>query len=626
MELRFDEWYSYNKHVDDHGEVKISTWTGTDWSGWETLATPALSGNSSPWSPVKIPLTGYGGQTVRIGFHHFASDTNVSLGWYIDNVEIWGKPLRLVLKSPNGGEDLPTGSHFEIRWSGENSGEAVNLEYSVDDGENWIVIAQSIDNSGSYDWTVPDEKSNLCLVSVTNSANIDSSDTSDKVFSIHPPMKALYVDDDAPTGGSGSCWADALTYLQDALMVAEADRDFRYTILLAQGRYRPDRDSSNPAGTDNREATFLLTQGVAIAGGYVGFNEPDPDLRDPESYETILSGDLAGNDAQSLDVGLLLSDPSRADNSYHVVYCTKVDESTQLDGLIITGGNANAQSGGLLVYGGGGLICYSADPNVKNCVFVANSAKYGGAICSNSGNPWIIDCVLSDNFASLKGGAIYNTGGPILIRCDFFGNTAASFGGAIANNQGHPQVTNCLFARNWATKGAGIHNDHNSNPVIVNCTLSRNYASESGGGIYDIADSRTTLINNILWDNYDNGQVTPSQMISDSPVICYSSVQGDPLFADPDNDDFHLKSQAGRWNPSLGDWISDPNTTSTCIDKGNPLSDASLEPTPNGSRINLGRYGGTSEASKSHSDFNNDGYINFIDFATFAANWLYPSE
>ncbi|MHC4568751.1 MAG: hypothetical protein ACYTE3_23695, partial [Planctomycetota bacterium] len=88
----------------------------------------------------------------------------------------------------------------------------------------------------------------------------------------------------------------------------------------------------------------------------------------------------------------------------------------------------------------------------------------------------------------------------------------------------------------------------------------------------------------------------------------YSNVQGgwsdegnidvDALFADPANGDYHLKSQAGRWCPQTQEWIAD-DETSPCIDAGDPDSDLHAESSPNGGRINMGAYGGTSQASKS---------------------------
>ncbi|MBN2132554.1 MAG: hypothetical protein JW741_23840 [Sedimentisphaerales bacterium] len=62
--------------------------------------------------------------------------------------------------------------------------------------------------------------------------------------------------------------------------------------------------------------------------------------------------------------------------------------------------------------------------------------------------------------------------------------------------------------------------------------------------------------------------------------------------------DYHLKSQAGRWDPVSEAWVID-DVTSPCIDAGAPNSPVADEPEPNGARINLGAYGGTAEASKS---------------------------
>ena len=63
--------------------------------------------------------------------------------------------------------------------------------------------------------------------------------------------------------------------------------------------------------------------------------------------------------------------------------------------------------------------------------------------------------------------------------------------------------------------------------------------------------------------------------------------------------DYHLKSEAGRWDPVSESWVID-NVTSLCIDAGDPNSLVGDEPAPNGDRINMGAYGGTAEASKSY--------------------------
>lgn len=86
---------------------------------------------------------------------------------------------------------------------------------------------------------------------------------------------------------------------------------------------------------------------------------------------------------------------------------------------------------------------------------------------------------------------------------------------------------------------------------------------------------------------YDNGFSLP---------VGTGNIEQDPLFADPPNGDFHERSRYGRWDGSK--WVVDPET-SPAIDAGDPASDFSLEPQPNGGRANMGAYGNTPEASKS---------------------------
>jgi hypothetical protein len=99
-----------------------------------------------------------------------------------------------------------------------------------------------------------------------------------------------------------------------------------------------------------------------------------------------------------------------------------------------------------------------------------------------------------------------------------------------------------------------------------------------------------------------------------------------------DNGDYHLKSQAGRWDADEERWTID-EVTSPCIDAGNPMSPIGSEPFPNGGIINMGAYGGTAEASKSYfgkppcetiiaGDVNGDCAVDFRDFWFIALHWM----
>ncbi len=56
----------------------------------------------------------------------------------------------------------------------------------------------------------------------------------------------------------------------------------------------------------------------------------------------------------------------------------------------------------------------------------------------------------------------------------------------------------------------------------------------------------------------------------------------------------HPRSKAGRW--TAAGYVQD-RQHSPAIDAGDPFAPFGAEPRPNGRRLNLGRYGGTVEAS-----------------------------
>jgi hypothetical protein len=99
--------------------------------------------------------------------------------------------------------------------------------------------------------------------------------------------RVLYVNASARVtkASDGSSWERAFRDLHDALAVAESGDE----IWIAKGTYTPDR------GTGDRSMAFQLVSGVALYGGFGGW-ETNRAQADPEKNETILSGDLNGDD------------------------------------------------------------------------------------------------------------------------------------------------------------------------------------------------------------------------------------------------------------------------------------------------------------------------------------------
>ncbi|MFH1717008.1 MAG: right-handed parallel beta-helix repeat-containing protein [Planctomycetota bacterium] len=195
--------------------------------------------------------------------------------------------------------------------------------------------------------------------------------------------------------------------------------------------------------------------------------------------------------------------------------------------------------------------------------------------------------------------------GPTLTNCAFSGNWARWGGGMCNWGYCSGVLTNCTFSGNTAENGGAMVITKSSTATLTNCTFTGNGASGGPAGAIDCSgDCSGTLVNTILWGNSPN----EIDLWESSITVTHSDVQGgwrgignisgDPLFADPTNGDYHLKSQAGRWDPNSGSWVKD-DVTSPCIDAGDPNSDWSGETWPHGGRVNMGAYGGTREASMS---------------------------
>jgi hypothetical protein len=89
------------------------------------------------------------------------------------------------LSSPNGAEVWAINSIQNILWTTFGSIANVKLEYTKDNGTSWNLITASTTNTGAYAWTIPDSISTQCKVKISDSSDVDATDTSDAVFKIH---------------------------------------------------------------------------------------------------------------------------------------------------------------------------------------------------------------------------------------------------------------------------------------------------------------------------------------------------------------------------------------------------------------------------------------------------------
>jgi hypothetical protein len=268
-----------------------------------------------------------------------------------------------------------------------------------------------------------------------------------------------------------------------------------------------------------------------------------------------------------------------------------------------------------------------------------NAAEGGGGIDNvKNSTSILINCTVSSNVGFWRGGGVLNgyagvsgSSNPILINCILSGNSTDRYGGGMYNEFSSPKIINCTFNDNSAERGGAIYSYRDSRPVLTNCILYGD-RSKFGNEIYlGFYGSQSSSIN-VSYSNIQGGQEGVYVEAGSTLNWENGNINGAPFFADPNNEDYHLKSQAGRWDPLIAGWIKD-DVTSPCIDAGNPSSPIGLEPFPNGGIINIGAYGGTAEASKSYfgkppcetimaGDINGDCKVDFKDFALMASHWL----
>lgn len=281
----------------------------------------------------------------------------------------------------------------------------------------------------------------------------------------------------AKPGETGDCsdWVLACD-LQTALSLANAVDQ----VWVAAGTYYP------TSGSD-REATFQLETGVAIYGGFP-VDGGEWEDRDWQTNETILSG----------DIGIVTNID---DNSYHVVTAINVDESAILDGLTISGGNADGMDPHT---NGGGMVIETSSPTLTNLTFSNNTANNrGGAIHNFACSPILTNVTFSNNTASAGGGIFNDTSSPILVDSTFTSNTA-SFGGGMVNSASNPTFNNVSFIGNSAGTGGAINSGSDSTLSLTDVVFTENSANLRGGGMFN-ASGNYTLTNVIFSGNTSTG-------------------------------------------------------------------------------------------------------------------------
>lgn len=421
---------------------------------------------------------------------------------------------------------------------GMTSNDTVRLEYSIDEGENWLEITNGVPAlAEGYEWdTTQAISSPFTKWRVVDEADTSVLDETVSSFFLRNEPFIFYVNDES----------------MDNVIWAEAPGDSANLGISPLGPKRHLQEVLDAYTLEPGDTIYVDT-------GYY-----------PISSRIEISSKHSSSAANPIRIigspvwqGTIIDRQAQAD-------------FTGADGLFFNAANNFVVENLTIQHANRGVVLVGSSGNIFSNLLVRD----GGSAAINVG-------ALSPN------NRFYRS---VLTRHTGVGLQLANIGGTVFD---HGII--------WSNQSHAISTGQGANLSVSNSVL---YASGQGHYIYNLGT------NNVLYADYNNLVLTNLALYgldnTMAPVRGLPqwtlardadrySLTVDPLFADPDNDDYHLLSKTRRVLPS-GALTNDAPQHSWLIDLGDPNRDVGDEPDPNGGRINIGRYGGTAEASGSKTN------------------------
>jgi hypothetical protein len=488
------------------------------------------------------------------------------------------------------------------------------------------------------------------------------------VASLSSAVSIVYVDVSGPnTPGTGSLF-DPFQKIQDALDVAANEWiiEIKPGLYTGPGNYNLDPNgksitirSTDPNNSDIVENT-IIDPNQAGRGFYIHSGE---DANCVISGLTIRNAYIEGGENGA---GIYCYNSSPTIQNCVIRDC--IAEEGSGGGICLDYGTASIvdcvitnNTAGSMLYGyGGGISCISASPTITGCTIKNNTAyTTGGGIDSGASDANISNCIIMNNNAMAGGGInCFYTGATQVINCTIILNSAEYSGGAVYSwNGSDAYIENSILWENSSVNDGAQLGLNMEGSVFVS------YSDVQGGpaDVYDPCGLLTWGKGNIdtdpcfasfdpngdpnFWDFHIKSKygrladsiyldidVNNDRFINlvDFAVFADSwREQGDSIAADLDNNGYVdavdlgllLDNYLAGYVPA--DWVFD-DVSSPCIDAGDLNSKWSEEPWPNGRRINIGAFGGTTQASMNGNvaDFNVSGMVDLVDFAWLSDKWM----
>ena len=374
-----------------------------------------------------------------------------------------------------------------------------------------------------------------------------------------------YVDQNATGANDGTSWANAFTDLQDAIAILQDNGK----IWIAQGTYTP--------GATDRNSSFIINKtNVKLYGGFNG-TETALNQRDFRANETILSGDLLGNDAGNI------TGNTRIDNAYHVI---EVDKNlVVIDGLTIRDGFANSSGDNAA---GGGIFKKKSvktltvkNSTIKNNLAYNSAGIYAEYTTSGVGTLTIESCVFDNNLARLSASfsAWARTGGTFTFKISnslFSNNETKNLSGSNNGIAGSAGWLRAIGNGGTVVNASLINNTYvNNNDIGTHSSMNNLNRATVGASAEYGGTINMEVANSIFWNNTivggavansitqlsgaDLGNVTATNSIDQASFSKLTAANvtntsnADPLFTSAT--DFTLQASSPAINLGLSSYL-----------------------------------------------------------------------
>ena len=477
------------------------------------------------------PVFGFN-SAFALHFHEDAA-TTVTLGGF----DADGDPLRGFIRQIPGIGDL-----YQVTGDNRRNGTEIDLPDTEITDPKMRVIYSPVNRAVDYETVVSWDV-------------FDGVEYSDKPGSVTLHVACDYDGDEAPIyvdcnapgpEHDGRSWRTAYQTVQEAIDDSDS---VILPIYIADGVY---------------EECIVMKNGRKLYGGFEGYGGAE--LSDPEQRMWRMNQTVI--------------DASNIDAPNHVVWMDSLTD-TLLDGLIITGGEANNSTSDSVPEnrGGGIYMNFCNDSNViQNCVIRQNKARIeGGNLYCSKSSAVFRDCGILKGETLLRAAGAYLDASEIsFLGCRFLENRSYAGTCVYLAAQSDARFENCVMAWNYSFEGM-IYVLHAS-PLFINCTFADSYITSNlstttgivpgiGGkavlrncilsgfprfAIYEIHPHSDPVVENCLFfdnergDYYDENSTPVPSAEEINLLTNYTgsknseNIDGDPAFASPYYQDYHI--------------------------------------------------------------------------------------